>query len=200
MSCDWAAVPRLTSVGRELLILSRVRPKSFGSTMWIYCSSTNSQPWTPCFPDTKTCLPCALLQLSNMPNAGLSVTKKALTGSTHSYWKRIALQQWGQTRTAVFAQLQPGRFNWLNVPCGKPLKEGKWSICPVCAPSKQPQPFVSLAPLHRVPRWALNYLCFSLAHSQGKKREHGNQETDSVTQAPHSAQQRLNYIGNAPPI
>lgn len=107
----------------------------------------------------------------------------------------------GQTRTAVFAQLQPGCFNWLNVPRGKNLwKKESGPSNPVCAPPKQPRPFVWLAPLHRVQRWALNYLWFSLAHSQGKKREHGNQETNSVIPAPHSAQQRLNYTGKAPPI
>lgn len=125
MSCGEAAVPTLTSVERErereLLILSRVWPKGFGSTGRTYRSSSPSAP-----PSRTSCF-------SQQPKS-----RNTPSFSSHSYWMRTLLpfrcnNNGGQTRSAVSARLHLGYFVSLKGsldPMDLLRSDAKWSVCP----------------------------------------------------------------------
>lgn len=154
MSCGMAAVPRLTSVGRELLILSRVWPKIL-APLPEPAAPVSPTPPHPLYPEH--CILFSrhwnlLLNYSSptllYAKVILFLTKTTLYDHPRSTRTRIlklcsGRDNGGQTRTAVFARLHLGRLDSLEVPCGLPRSEAKWSICPVCDPSDQPQPFIS---------------------------------------------------------
>lgn len=127
MSCGMAAVPRLTSVGRELLILSRVWPKVLAplpepaapaSPLLHTLSILNI---VSCFLDTETSFWITHLQFSNRPNWSFSDKNDTIRSPTFKSDENTDNR--GQTRTAVFALLHLGRFDSLEVPCGLPLNE-----------------------------------------------------------------------------
>lgn len=186
MSCGTAAVPRLTSVGRELLILSRVLTQTFwlrypNLLLQLPRSSTLSQSWISCFLDTETSFWSTLCQYGKcMSFLWQKLHYMIAHIHTGRGWSRSALggNSGGKTRTAVFAQLHLGYFDSLEVPCALPLSAAKWCICPICVPSNCSRLFYQT--LQRTKGWALNYLWFFLAHSLGNNSEHRNQETHSA--------------------
>lgn len=112
-------------------------------------SSTPSLSWTLYLVFSTLRSPSELLvSYSFISQSDFFLTKTTLYNHPRSNRTRILklcsdCDNGGQTRTAVFAQLHLGRLDSLEVPCGLPRSEAKWSICPVCDPSDQPQPFIS---------------------------------------------------------
>lgn len=149
MSCGMAAVPTLTSVGRELLILSRVLTQTF----WLRNpnlllqpprSSAHSQSRASCFlsiPKPPSDLICSApirhmyVFLRHYMIARIHAGRGCFRSALGCY------DNGGQTRTAVFAQLRLGYFDSLEVPCELPLSEAKWCICPACVRSNRSQLF-----------------------------------------------------------
>lgn len=152
MSCGMAAVPRLTSEGRELLILSRVWPKRFGSTTQTYCSSLPAPP--------HSLSPEHLVFLTPKPPFDLLCSNSLIRQMYVFLWQkqhykvahihagqgrfRTALQQWRPDKNCCVCTAPPRLLRFTRGPLWITSEWGQVSVCPICVPSKQMQPFTLL--------------------------------------------------------